>query len=107
MSKARLVLTAVVVEGRRPAEVAAAYGVSRSWVYELVARHRREGEAAFWPRSRRPNRSPTAIPAATVELIVRVRKELAESGLDAGPDTICWHLAHHHGVGVSPVTVSR
>jgi transposase len=107
VSKARLVLTAVVVEGRRPAEVAAAYGVSRSWVYELVARHRREGEAAFWPRSRRPNRSPTAIPAATVELIVRVRKELAEAGLDAGPDTICWHLAHHHGVGVSPVTVSR
>jgi transposase InsO family protein len=107
VSKARLVLTAVVVEGRGPAEVAAAYGVSRSWVYELVARHRREGEAAFWPRSRRPSRSPTAIPAPTVELIVRIRKELAEDGLDAGPDTIGWHLAHHHGVGVSAATVAR
>ena len=63
------------------------------------------------PRSsrgrRRPNRSPTAIPAATVELIVRIRKELAEAGLDAGPDTIGWHLAHRHGVGVSAATVAR
>ncbi len=42
-----------------------------------------------------------------MELIVRVRKELTEAGLDAGPDTICWHLAHHHGVGVSAVTVAR
>jgi transposase InsO family protein len=107
VSKARLVLTAVVVEGRRPAEVAAAYGVSRSWVYELVARHRREGEAAFELRSRRPSRSPTAIAAATVELIVRIRKELADQGLDAGPDTLVWHLRHHHAVGVSPATVAR
>ncbi len=32
MSKARLVITAVVMEGRRPAEVARTYGVARSWV---------------------------------------------------------------------------
>jgi transposase InsO family protein len=107
VSKARLVLTAVVVEGRRPAEVAAAYGVSRSWVYELVARHRREGLVAFEPRSQRPSRSPAAIPAATVELIIRIRKELAEAGLDAGPDTICWHLHHRHQVTVSAATVAR
>jgi transposase InsO family protein len=42
-----------------------------------------------------------------VELIVRLRKELAGDGLDAGPDTICWHLTHHHGVHVSPATVAR
>jgi transposase InsO family protein len=101
------VITAVVVEGRRPGEVAAAYGVSRSWVYELLARHRAEGEAAFEPRSRRPHRSPTAIAERTVELIVKVRKELAGQGLDAGPDTICWHLAHRHRIRVSPATVAR
>lgn len=61
-----------------------------------MARYRVEGEAAFEPRSRRPKTSPTAIGAATVERIVRLRKELTQPGLDAGPDTICWHLAQHH-----------
>ena len=37
MSKARLVITAIEVEDRAPAEVIAAYGVSRSWLYELLA----------------------------------------------------------------------
>jgi hypothetical protein len=76
-------------EGRTQGEAARAYGVSQGWISRLLARYRAEGEAAFWPRSRRPNTSPTAIPATTVDLIVRVRKELAEGGLDAGPDTIC------------------
>jgi transposase len=43
MSKARLVITAIEVEGRTPAEVIAAYGVSRSWLYELLARYRADG----------------------------------------------------------------
>jgi transposase InsO family protein len=107
MSKARLVITAVVVEHRTPAEVARSYGVSRSWVYELLARHRAEGDAAFQPRSRRPNSSPTALPEATVELIVTVRKQLAEQGLDAGPDTIGWHLREHHLISVSAATIAR
>jgi hypothetical protein len=36
-----------------------------------------------------------------------VSKELAGAGLDAGPDTIAWHLRHHHATVVSPATVSR
>jgi transposase InsO family protein len=107
MSKARLVITAVEIEGRSVAEVVAAYGVSRSRVYELLARYRTEGDAAFEPRSRRPHTSPTAIPASTVDIVVRLRKQLTESGLDAGPDTIAWHLAHHHGINVSVSTIAR
>jgi transposase InsO family protein len=107
MSKARLVITAVVTEGRSQGEVARAYGVSQGWVSRLVARYRAEGEAAFEPRSRRPKTSPNAISEATVELIVALRKELSGQGLDAGPDTICWHLEHHHRERVSPATVSR
>jgi transposase InsO family protein len=42
-----------------------------------------------------------------VELIVRVRKELADTGLDAGPETIAWHLAHHHGHRVSRSSIAR
>src|ERR1700759_1041264 len=107
MSKARLVITAVVVEGRSQGEVARAYGVSQGWVSKLVARYRAEGEAAFTPRSRRPRTRPAAISDEVAELIAGLRKELAGQGLDAGPDTICWHLAHHHKVTVSPATVSR
>src|SRR5580692_11403043 len=107
MSKARLVITAVVTEGRSQGEVARAYGVSQGWVSRLVARYRAEGEAAFEPRSRRPKSSPRAIPDATVDLIIKLRKELAGQGLDAGPQTIAWHLEHHHQVKVSAATVSR
>jgi hypothetical protein len=54
MSKARLIITAVITEGRSQHEVARAYGISQSWVSRLVARYHAEGEAAFQPRSRRP-----------------------------------------------------
>ena len=107
MSKARLVITAVVLEGRSQAEVARAYGVSKGWVSKLVARYREHGEAAFVPRSRRPKNSPHATPPATVELIVALRRRLAGAGLDAGPDTIGWHLFHEHGRHVSAATISR
>jgi transposase InsO family protein len=107
MSKARLVITAVVVEGRSQSEVARAYGVSQGWVSRLVARYRAEGEAAFEPRSRRPKTSPRAIGDQVAELIIALRKDLAGQGLDAGPDTICWHLAHHHQIRISPATASR
>ena len=67
MSKARLVITAVRLEKRPVAEVAASYGLHRAWVYRLLARYRAEGEAAFEPRSRRPRRSPTATPQPVVD----------------------------------------
>jgi transposase InsO family protein len=65
------------------------------------------GEAAFEPRSRRPKTSPTATSTNTVELIIRLRKQLSEQGLDAGPDTIAWHLRQHHQLAVSRATISR
>ena len=107
MSKARLVITAVIVEKRPVSGVARAYGVARSWVCTLLARYRAEGEAAFQPRSRRPLTSPAAISADAVELIVALGKELSGQGLDAGPQTIAWHLEHRHQIQVSPATISR
>jgi transposase InsO family protein len=107
MSKARLVITAVIVEKRPVGEVAREYQVARSWVYTLLARYRLEGEAAFEPRSRRPASSPSAIGPDAAELIVRLRKELDGQGLDAGPHTIAWHLQAHHQLRVSPATVHR
>jgi transposase InsO family protein len=76
-------------------------------VYELVARYRAEGDTAFEPRSRRPRTSPTAIAHTTVELIVQLRRRLSGEGLDAGAETIGWHLEHHHGLRVSRATIDR
>ena len=92
MSKARLIITAVVVEGRCKSEVARDYDVSRYWVHQLVTRYRVEGEAAFESRSRRPHSSPTATASEVEDQIVAMRKELTRQGLDAGADTIRTHL---------------
>jgi len=107
MSKTRLVITAVVIHNQPVAHVAATYGVSRSWLYELLARYAREGDAVFEPRSRRPKSVPNAIPTETVELILEYREKLSATGLDAGPETIKWHLKHHHGIEVGRTTIAR
>jgi transposase InsO family protein len=106
VSKRRLVITAVL-KGQSQSEVARTYGVSQGWISRLMRRYAEQGEAAFEPRSRRPSSSPNATAASTVELIVRLRKELVEQGLDAGPETISWHLTHHHQLTVSRATISR
>jgi transposase InsO family protein len=106
MSKRRLVITAVLA-GQSQSQVARTYGVSQGWISRLMARYRREGEAAFEPLSRAPGNSPGATPPDTVELILRLRKQLTEDGLDAGADTIGWHLSHHHATTLSRATINR
>ena len=106
MSKRRLAITAVLA-GSSQSEVARTYGVSQSWVSRLMARYATEGQAAFEPRSRRPLTSPNATDAVTTELVLRLRKQLCEFGLDAGADTIGWHLSHHHDTKLSRATIHR
>lgn len=107
MSKARLVITAIETEGITQAEAARRYGVSEGWVSKLMARRRAEGDAAYEAKSRRPVTSPNATPDAVVDLVLALRKQLVESGLDAGADTIGWHLQHHHAVTLSRATIHR
>jgi transposase InsO family protein len=100
MSLARLVIMAVVVEGRSKSAVAREYGISRYWVQQLVHRYQREGPAAFEPRSRRPHSNPRAVDLEVEDLIVRLRKTLTRKGVDAGAETIAAHL---EADGISPV----
>jgi transposase InsO family protein len=93
MSKAQLVITAVVLEGRSKSEVARDYDVSRQWVQQLCKRYEADGDAAYVPRSRRPHHSPQAVTSEVEDHIVRLRKTLTKRGLDAGADTIAAHLA--------------
>jgi len=106
MSKRRLVITAVLA-GQSQSDAARAYGVSQGWISRLMARYRLEGEAAFEPLSRAPVSSPAATPPQAVELVLQLRKQLTEAGLDAGADTIGWHLTHHHATALSRATINR
>lgn len=107
MTKARLVITAVVREGRSQGEVAREYGLSQGWISRLVARYRARGRGGVRSAVTPPEDRPRAIPDATAELIVWLRRELAGQGLDADPQTICWHLEQHHRIRVSAAAISR
>ena len=107
MSLARLVVTAVRVEGRSKSEVARDFGVSRRWVHTLVARYETGGAAGLEPRSRRPRSSPHAVSQAVEDEIVQLRKSLAGQGLDAGAATIAVHLARTHGTAPAVATIWR
>ncbi len=106
MSKRRLVVTAVLA-GESQSAVARRYGVSQGWISRLLARYQREGEAAFAPHSRRPHTSPSATPPAIVGQVLQLREQLQQRGLDAGADTIAWHLEHHHGIRLARATIHR
>jgi transposase InsO family protein len=107
MSLARLVVTAVKVEGRSKSEVARDFGLSRRWVHALVQRYETEGDSGLEPRSRRPHSSPHAISQAVEDEIVQLRKSLAGQGLDAGAATIAVHLARTHGTAPAVATIWR
>jgi len=106
MSKRRVVITAVLA-GQSQSEVSRSYGVSQGWISKLMARYRLEGEAAFEPRSRARKTLQNATPPETVELVLRLRKQLDDAGLDAGADTIGWHLTHHHATTLSRARINR
>jgi transposase InsO family protein len=102
MSKAQLVITAVVLEGRSKTQVARDYDVSRQWVHQLVTRYELEGAAAFEPRSRRPHHHRHAVSADVEDKIVRLRKTLDKAGYDAGAATIAEHLTRDTSVAKVP-----
>jgi transposase len=111
MSLARLVVTAVRVEGRSISAVARDYHLSRRWIHELLRRYGTEGEPGLQPRSRRPRASPQRTPDAIQDEIVALRKTLTDQGLDAGAQTgaqtIACHLAQRHGSAPAPSTIWR
>jgi hypothetical protein len=78
MDKASFLVETHLRTGKPLAELAAAHGVHRSWLYKLAARYRGEGDTGLEPRSRRPKRSPTRIADRYEDDIVAVRKQLVD-----------------------------
>jgi transposase InsO family protein len=93
--------------GRPIKELAAEHDKSASWLFKLLARYRREGPAGLEARSRRPNNSPTRIADLYEDEIVALHKELAGDGLDAGAQTIHFHLCARHAKVPSVSTIFR
>ncbi len=96
MDLAGYVINAVLVEGRSVTEVCEAHDISRSWLYELIARYRELGDEGLRPQSKRPRSSPTRVAPAMEDEIVALRKELTDLGVDAGAHTIHYHLRKRH-----------
>ncbi|AQA03004.1 IS481 family transposase [Mycobacterium sp. MS1601] len=69
----QLLVDRVLIDGRKPAHVAAELGVSRQCAYRWVRRYREEGPAGLVDRSSRPRRSPTRTPAHVEAAIVALR----------------------------------
>ena len=107
MGLGRYVVDAVVLEGRSPAELAKAHGISRSWIYELVGRYRQGGYPAIEPRSRRPRSCAHRTKPKVERAILTLRADLAAAGYDAGPQTIAHHLARRAGPIPSVATIWR
>jgi transposase InsO family protein len=107
MDLARYVVDAVILEGRSYREVAAAHGVSKSYVGKLVGRFLEGGYEALAPRSRAPHRVPHRTPDTLEDEIVALRKGLSDLGLDAGAATIAYHLGLHHDQVPSVSTIWR
>ncbi len=93
MDKGQFLIETHLRTGRSIKELAAAHGVSESWLFKLLRRYRLEGPEGLEPRSRRPKTSPTRIADLYEDEIVRRRKELVDGGFDAGAETIYFHMA--------------
>ena len=107
MALGRYVVDAVLLEGRSPTEIARTHGISRYWLYKLIARFREGGYAALEPRSRRPRSCAHAVAPEIQAAIVRLRGELADAGHDCGPHTIAHHLRLELGTTPSVATIWR
>jgi transposase InsO family protein len=107
VDKGRFLIETHLRTGRPVAELAAAHGVHRSWLYKLLARYRAEGDGGLQARSRRPKTSPTRIADRHEDTIVALRKELTDAGFDAGASTIQVHLARRQCEVPSVSTIWR
>jgi transposase InsO family protein len=107
VDKAAYLVEAHLREGRSVAELAAAHGVHRSWLYKLLDRYKQGGLEALEPRSRRPRSCPHKTSLELEREITRLRTQLVRQGHDAGPHTIVRHLEREFDQVPSAATVWR
>lgn len=95
-SQSQVIILSLLHDGLSPTQAAARFGVSRKWIYQLLARYKEGGLEALEPRSRRPKSNPRALPQELRGEIIALRRGLLSQGLDAGAASIAWHLQEKH-----------
>lgn len=107
MSKSALIVLSVINHKKSVTEVAREFGVSRTWVYELLRRHKLLGPQAFEKRSRAHHNDPNALSDETHELIASLRHQLSAEGLDAGASSIRFMIQKQLGSAPSLSSIWR
>ena len=93
----RRTIVEISLDGLNVREFCRSHGVSTWFFYDLRRRYRAEGEAALELRSRAAKRVANRTRPEMEDLIVAVRKQLADDGLDCGPATIRFHHGNADG----------
>ena len=96
-SQSQVIVLSILHSELTPTQAAKQFGVSRKWIYQLLARYSTGGLEALEPRSRRPKTNPRALSLELRAQIIALRRGLLAQGLDAGAASIAWHLAKEHG----------
>lgn len=95
-SKSQVIVLTLLHGGLNPTQAARQFGVSRKWIYQLLARYKAGGLGALEPGSRRPHSNPRALSDELRQEIIALRRQLLTQGLDAGAASIAWHLREKH-----------
>lgn len=107
MSKNALIILSVLDRKKSVTEVAKEFNVSRTWVYELLRRHRLLGSGAFQAGSKAHHNDPNALGDDMHEQIATLRHQLTAQGLDAGANSIQFHLQNSLGHAPSLSSIWR
>lgn len=97
----RRLIAEVDLKGLNVTEFCREHGISTWFFYQLRKRYAVEGEAGLEPRSRAPKAAANRTPEWVEDVIVDLRKELDDAGLDAGAATIWSHLRDRLGADVA------
>lgn len=101
------IVRAVREQKRSPSKVAKHFGISRQRVYQILNAFDAGGAQAVAPKSRAPHTHPQAVPDKLRADIVTIRRQLTRHGLDAGPETIAFHLERDGKRSPSTSTIRR
>lgn len=106
-SKSQVIVLSILHEGLTPTQAAERFGVSRQWIYQLLARYKVAGLVGLQPLSRRPHSNARALSDELSQEITTLRVELLAQGLDAGAASISWHLKETHRQSPALSTIWR
>ena len=106
-SKSQVIILTLLHEHLTPTQAAVRFGVSRTWIYDLLARYKAGGLEALESGSRKPHSNPHTLTPDKRAEIITLRGDLLSRGLDAGAASIAWHIQQRNGKTPALSTIWR